>query len=122
MNLGHPRAALTQARHLLNPDSGVEPTWAPRAAALIARNALEGLIVEACARVGADVADPAVTTRVRLIVLRALAGGDVADPAEVAWAGLSAACHHHAYELSPTPGEVAHLISLVDDLAGVRGT
>lgn len=30
-----------------------------------------------------------------------------------AWAGLSEASHHHAYELAPTVSEVGHLIDLV---------
>lgn len=35
------------------------------------------------------------------------------DGAEHAWAGLSNACHHHAFELSPTAAEAQRLIDTV---------
>jgi hypothetical protein len=45
--------------------------------------------------------------------LRVLDESEFADAASVAWNGLSNACHHHAYELAPTVGEVRHLCRLV---------
>lgn len=39
--------------------------------------------------------------------------------AEYAWAGLSRAAHHHAYELSPTTSEVEELIDIVAELAAM---
>ncbi|HEX5494546.1 MAG TPA: hypothetical protein VFX70_08255 [Mycobacteriales bacterium] len=71
-----------------------------------------------CRAVGFDL-DKA-TVRSRLIVLRALVGdaeADTAEAAEAAWAGLSRACHQHAYELAPTTGEVSHLVGLVTILS-----
>lgn len=61
--------------------------------------------------------DPAlchpVTMRSRLTVLGFIHGPGVASAAEVVWQGLSEACHHHAYELTPTAAEIAHLIEVV---------
>ncbi|GGR73690.1 hypothetical protein J2S40_001539 [Nocardioides luteus] len=37
----------------------------------------------------------------------------VANHAQYAWSRLSEACHQHAYEMSPTHAEIAHLIDLV---------
>jgi hypothetical protein len=54
--------------------------------------------------------------RAKLICVRVLLDADRGRLASVAWAGLSSACHHHAYELAPTAGEVAHLLSMVDSL------
>jgi hypothetical protein len=44
--------------------------------------------------------------------------GDTAAAAEHAWARLSAACHHHAFELAPTATETQRLIDAVRELAG----
>lgn len=58
---------------------------------------------------------PAASMRARLITLGQAYGSDpqhVAYRAEAAWSRLSAACHHHAYELSPSLNESR---TLVDD-------
>jgi len=51
---------------------------------------------------------------------------DISTRAEYAWNGLSRACHHHAFEFSPTAPEVHRLIhlveALVNDRTGVRHT
>ena len=38
---------------------------------------------------------------------------EVGQRARAAWSGLSSACHHHAYELTPTSGEAAVLLDEV---------
>lgn len=38
---------------------------------------------------------------------------DVVLQAEYAWNALSRACHHHAFELTPSGSEVRHVIDLV---------
>lgn len=110
---GDAQISLEQARELL--DTAVDgATWPPRAAALIARNVLERVVISMCGSLAADVAQA--TMRTRLIVLRALGDPRIADQAEIAWAELSAACHHHAYELAPHAGEIGHLIGIVGNL------
>ena len=42
---------------------------------------------------------------------------DTAAAAEHAWARLSGACHHHAFELAPTATEAQRLIDAVQALA-----
>ena len=58
--------------------------------------------------------DPGLASmHVQLICLTIAYGDDpllVSDLAN-AWDQLSRACHHHAYELTPTTTEVQHLIS-----------
>ena len=47
----------------------------------------------------------------------AYADSGVPARAQYAWSRLSEACHHHAYELSPTHSETQHLVDLVGALA-----
>lgn len=56
------------------------------------------------------------TGKARLICLRSLyqdVAPELANEAEAAWTRLSQAVHHHAYELSPTLGEVEELAGMV---------
>lgn len=105
---------LALARRVLDGSLPMPALRAPRAAAILARQALEDAVRGLCASARADVGHA--RTRSQLIVLRALLGDTVADLAEAAWLGLSRACHHHAYELTPTWAEIKHLIELVDRL------
>ena len=77
-----------------------------RAACLLTRQALEQVVDALLAerRLGC----PAAGMRVRLICLAQAYTGEpreVAYRAETAWRLLSSACHHHAYELSPSLGK-----------------
>jgi uncharacterized protein YheU (UPF0270 family) len=83
---------------------------ATRAAAILARSALEDLVIDLCAREGIDVGRTSM--RVRLACLRAVAPS-IAGDAAVAWSGLSRACHQHAYEITPHRAEVSHLMAKV---------
>jgi hypothetical protein len=87
---------------------------AMRAAAILARSALEDLVTDSCAREGIDVTRTSM--RVRLACLRALVPS-IAGDAALAWSGLSRACHQHAYEIAPHHAEVAHLVSKVRQIA-----
>jgi hypothetical protein len=49
----------------------------------------------------------------QLVVIRVFYGDQVSNTANIAWIGLSNACHHHAYELTPTVEEVRHWLGLV---------
>lgn len=116
-------ALLGYARGVLDGTVPMPKGRASRAAALLARQALEHVVRARCQAAGLDL-DKA-TMHSRLIALRALAGdreADIAaaDRAGAAWAGLSRACHQHAYELAPTTGEVRYLVGLVTALANSR--
>ena len=102
--LGHARAVLDGTIRM----PGLS---APRAAALLARQALEDGLRERVRDLcpGLDRA----TARSQLICLRVLRP-DTGLAAQRAWDGLCRACHHHAYELTPTDSEVRRLIALVD--------
>jgi len=41
---------------------------------------------------------------------------DLAARAGLAWSALRRACHHHAYDLAPTAGELRGWITVVDEL------
>lgn len=105
---------LRQAEQLLlgEVDTDVDNS---RLAAFLARQALEDLIDQHCAALDAQCYSA--TTRSKLVVLRALGDREIADAATVAWDRLSAACHHHAYELAPTVEEVRFLCKLVIGLS-----
>ncbi|GAB3504461.1 hypothetical protein [Amycolatopsis cihanbeyliensis] len=109
-----PARFLEQARAALRGKHAIPARQVPRAAALLARQALEARGVEICCAHGAELR--AATMRSRLVVLRKVAGDKAGDLAGVAWSGLSRSCHHHAYELSPTSGEVGYLIDNVAQL------
>lgn len=40
----------------------------------------------------------------------------LAERASYAWWALTRACHHHPYDLAPTPPELADLLDAVGDL------
>jgi hypothetical protein len=89
-----------------------------RAACWIARAALESAVDDLLAIQNRDA--PEATMRSKLTVLQVAFQSDepnVPAVAEYAWSGLSRACHHHAFELSPPASEVQHLIGLVRELA-----
>lgn len=104
-------AALGYARDVLDGAVPMPRGRSTRAAAVLARQALEDALRARCRSAGFDL-DKA-TMRSRLIVLRVLVDQAAADAADVAWAGLSRACHQHAYELTPTTTEVRHLLTRV---------
>ena len=106
---------LDHAQAILNGTVRLPQAIATRAAAFLARQALEDTTRALCHRAGANI-DRA-TMRSQLIVVRAFHGDQVANTANIAWIGLSNACHHHAYELTPTVDEVRHWFSLVANLS-----
>ena len=86
-----------------------------RAVCLLTRQAFEQ-VVDALLDIR-HLACPAASMRARLISLGQAFGTDpdhVAYRADTAWSRLSGACHHHAYELSPSLSEAR---TLVDDVA-----
>lgn len=107
---------LAQARELLR-RSGPEEPHAVRAACWVARSALEDELRSLLAREGASV--NGASTRSALVVLRVIAKDDpeLTLRTEYAWARLSDAAHHHAYELAPTLAEARSLIETVEWIA-----
>jgi hypothetical protein len=108
---------LVEARALLNGSSdGVRSLDRSRAASFVARAALEGLIEAELNERNYAPGDASVRTR-----LTCLEAALRSDPARVArfqyaWSRLSAACHHHAFDLSPSASEVCQLIEAVEGL------
>lgn len=106
-----PGQLLDQAHGLLDdPARGTVSAWS-RAAALLARQALE----EALRRFW-RVQAPGVewtSMRAQLACLRLyLPSADVAAEVAFAWYALSRATHHHPYELDPTREELESLLAM----------
>jgi hypothetical protein len=109
--MGDPAAVLELARAVLDGRYAVPKRQRARMAALLARQALEATVDALCGPTMRRA-----SMRSRLTYLRIIVDQQRADRAGVAWAGLSQACHHHSYELTPTTAEVEYLIDLVSDI------
>lgn len=111
-----PQDLLAAARTLLGRnDPNTAGLW-PRAAALLARQALESAL-DAFWR-SRGVALTACSTRAQLLCLRGYLKDDtVAAQAQQLWSTLSRACHHHPYELAPTVGELDGWLQELQGLA-----
>ena len=98
---------LLAAAHALmqRPGTPVTGIW-PRAAALLARQALEAAMAElwAAKRHAADMSS--CTMRSQLLCLTAYLDPGTARRAAYLFAALSRACHYHPYELAPTAAEL----------------
>ena len=111
-----PAAVLSLAERLLErPEARTAGLW-PRAAALLARQALEGALDELWRARRLELG--ACSTKAQLICLREYLGDpELAGRVHHAWMALSQACHHHPYELAPTADELRGLIEVVGELA-----
>jgi hypothetical protein len=111
----NPREFLDMARGLLRrADPATAGLW-PRAAALLARQALEASVLELWQRRALDL--QGCSMRAQLICLRTyLEDTELAARAGHAWAALSRACHHHPYELAPTAVELQDWFGVVGEL------
>ncbi len=96
------------ARAVLDGRIAFSVAQSARMAALLARQALEDTVMGFC---GQEMSQASMRTR--LAYMRVFADSRTADNAAIAWHGLSQACHHHAYELTPSRAEIGHLIELV---------
>lgn len=112
---------MTTAEDLLAQATSVLAETSPqsnRAAGWIARAALESAVDDVLGNLHRDA--PNATMRSKLTVLQVAletTGANLPARAEYAWNRLSVACHHHAFELTPTVSEIQHLIDLVRELA-----
>ena len=110
---------LDMARALLQrTDPKTAGLW-PRAAALLARQALEAALDDFWREKG--VALDGCPTRPQLICLRGYADAKLAGRIHHAWAALSGACHQHPYELAPGHAELTAWLGNVDDLLTTLG-
>jgi hypothetical protein len=102
---------LATAQQLLDrPDAKTAGLW-PRAAALLARQALEQSLDAFWKAKGLALA--ALPMRPQLLCLpRYLDDAPLAASLSHTWTALTHACHHHPYELPPTTGELVQWIAL----------
>jgi hypothetical protein len=108
-----PALLLAAARDMARRDAAATAGLWPRAAALLARQALEAAVDDLWARTEPQMLGA--SARARFLCLPAC-GADhelVVDAAQ-AWGALSSACHRHAYELPPTAGELESLFAHVE--------
>ncbi len=113
-----PSALVSAARDLI--DGRVTSTsdaW-PRAAALLARQALEEAV--RALWVGPNESARRSSATHQLLCARVVLGDELAAEAFQAWAALSQACHVHAYELSPVAAELRGWIDVVERLVEAR--
>ena len=101
-----PHELLDAARDLMQrPDAPFDGIW-PRAAALLARQALEAAMAELWAANRQTVGLSASTLRSQELCLTAYLDPGTASRAAYLFAALSRACHYHSYELAPTAAEL----------------
>jgi hypothetical protein len=98
---------------LLYSDPETAGLW-PRAAALLARQALEMGLDEFWMSHAPGVEDA--SARAQLLCLPAYMDPPTARKADHAWEALSRACHHHPYELAPTAAELSSWIEDVNQV------
>jgi hypothetical protein len=90
--------------------------YSNRAACWIARAALESAVDDLLAARQRSAPDATMRSKLTVLQVAYEQQPDVALRAEYAWNGLSQACHHHAFELTPAASEVGHMIELVSTL------
>jgi hypothetical protein len=117
-----PTHLLAAAQRLLDrSDARTAGIW-PRAAALLARQALEQGLDAYWRAKGLSLAT--LGTKPQLICLQTyLSDADLAGRASHAWSALTQACHHHPYELSASPAELkAWLTTVAETLAATAAS
>jgi hypothetical protein len=111
-----PDELLAAAKGLMQrPDTLITGIW-PRAAALLARQALEAATAELWASKPQAAEMSRCTMRSQLLCLTAYLDPGTASRAAYLFAALSRACHYHSYELAPTAAE---LTSWLDQAAHI---
>jgi thioredoxin-like negative regulator of GroEL len=114
-----PEDLLTEAHRLVeHPDAATAGVW-PRAAALLARQALEQAMAELWTTLPEADGLTDGTMRSQLLCLTAYVDEDVATRAAYLSAALSSACHYHSYELAPTASELARGLTEPADLVAL---
>lgn len=107
-----PAVLVRQARRVV--EKGSVGAW-PRAAALLARQALEAAMDQLWAARAPEVAE--LSARAQLTCLpEYLRDRELAGEVAFTWSVLSDACHAHAYEMGPTAEELEDRFKVVDRL------
>jgi hypothetical protein len=106
-----PADLLTAARDVLAGKSPVSPGGWSRTVALLTRQALEKALSGFWEAQSATAGLSACTRKSQLACLPFYLDARAAREAAYLWAALSDACHYHAYELTPTAGELTGWIS-----------
>jgi hypothetical protein len=106
-----PEQLLGQAQALCDGLNDASASYWARAAAFLARMALEEAITAMVTPLDPALCDATMASK--LLLLHARADDDTVRAAQRAWAGLSRTCHHHPYELAPTRSELVDLIGAV---------
>lgn len=116
-----PDRLLDAARRLLErPEARTTGLW-PRAAAYLTRQALELLLDELWRKRAPGTEQT--STRAQLICLPSyLQNNRLSGRVSYAWNALSHACHHHAYELAPTAGELRVSLEVAEELLELTGS
>jgi hypothetical protein len=111
-----PAELLAAARDIQErPAAATAGLW-PRAAALLARQALETALAELWESDSATTGLSRCTGRSQLACLPTYLDARTARQIAYVWAALSEACHYHAYELAPTAAELTGWFQAVEDL------
>lgn len=108
---------LDDAQQLLAGQTGFSQGVAERAAALMARQALEMRIAERLEPYGVDVNGTPFTTQL-LCLQGTMSDKDLARQAASLWASLSTIVHHLGYEISPTGDELTALLRRTARIVG----
>lgn len=88
-----------------------------RMACWIARSALEDAVRARLEDRGLNAGDGSMRSLLTCFEVAYATDPQLVDSATHAWAGLSNACHHHAFELAPTAVEAQRLIDTVHRIA-----
>jgi hypothetical protein len=111
-----PEELLAAARRLVErPDAATAGVW-PRAAALLARQALELGLARLWAAKPSAAGLTGCPMRSQLLSMNVYLDEDVAARAAYLSAELSRACHYHSYELAPTAAELTRWLNEAADL------
>jgi hypothetical protein len=108
-----PTQLLAAARDVAGRDAAATAGLWPRAAALLARQALEAAIDDLWRATEPQMVEASARARFLCLPACGVAPYLVADAAQT-WGALSSACHRHAYELPPTAGELESLCERVE--------
>ena len=110
-----PEQLIASAREMVARPTPGTAGVGPRAAALLARQALETAMDQLWARRAPGVA--ALSARAQLTCLpEYLRDAPLAGEVAFTWAALSRACHAHAYDVGPTAEELEARFAVVDRL------
>lgn len=111
-----PADLLAAAKAILErPSTATVGMW-PRAAALLARQALESALDQLWESHPETSGLTQCTMRSQLACLPAYLDPVAAHEIAYVWSSLSEACHYHPYELAPTATELTGWIHAVDEL------